>query len=540
MLHFSRTKIFFILAAVFIGFLFALPNVLSDSGRETLKKLHLPSSTVNLGLDLQGGAHMLLEVDLKDGLTQTLNNERAGIRQALREAKISATARIEEEAIYVTFRSVEDDEKGAPILLEQSVNVDNSVIGGGGKTLVIQSVGELRHKITISNDYIDYLAERTIDQSIQVLRKRIDPTGTLEMTLAKEGSDRILLQVPGVDNEKVGEIKERIYKTAKLSFHENVPADPLTMQLCAEEDRCPNSNSKAYPHKEGGGALILRERSIVTGADLKKAAEGLHPQNGSPIVNFTYNARGSRKFCDYTSQHEGELFAVLLDGEIITAPRINGAICGGSGYIEGSFTMESARELSLLLNAGALPAKLRIAQESTVGPDLGRDSIAAGKLASIIGLVGVALFMWISYGFRFGTFANIALATNIVLIAAGLSILGATLTLPGIAGIILTIGMAVDANVLIFERIREEEAQGRGPINAIDTGYRRSLAPILDANITTLIAALTLYFVGSGPIRGFAVTLAIGIVMSVFTAVVFARLITSVWLRRARPKKLPI
>jgi protein-export membrane protein SecD len=539
MLHFSRTKVFFILFAVFIGVLFSLPNAVGEKGRETLKSLKLPSQTLNLGLDLQGGAHMLLEVDLKDGLQQTLKNELAGLRQALRAEGIGANARIEGDEIFVTFRSDADEEGGEPVLRKQSTAVDESVIGGGGKTLQITSVGERRYKVAISNDYIDYLGTRTIDQSIQVLRGRIDPTGTLEMTLAKEGDDRILLQVPGVDGEKVNEIKDRIRRTAKLSFHENVPADPVVMQTCVEEQGCP-LGSKAFPQQEGGSFLVLKERSIVTGADLKKASEGLHPTNSSPIVNFTYNARGARKFCDYTAEHEGELFAVLLDGEIITAPRINGAICGGSGYIEGNFTMESARELSLLLNAGALPAKLKIAEEQTVGAELGKDSIRAGKIASVIGLVGVAFFMWLSYGLRFGTFANIALATNIILIAAGLSILGATLTLPGIAGIILTIGMAVDANVLIFERIREEEAKGRGPINAIDTGYRLSLAPILDANITTLIAALTLYFVGSGPIRGFAVTLAIGIVMSVFTAVVFARLLTSVWLRRARPKKLPI
>jgi len=357
------------------------------------------------------------------------------------------------------------------------------------------------------------------------------------MTLAKEGKERILLQVPGAKD--VGEIKERIRKTAKLGFHEVVRVDPVIMDLCVNENRCPLA-SVAYPQKDGGGYLMVKDREIVTGADLKSASEGLHPTNSYPIVNFRYNARGAKKFCDFTATHVGEPFAVVLDGEIITAPNINTAICGGSGFIEGSFTMESARELSLLLNAGALPAKLDIAEERTVGPELGADSIAAGEIASVIGLVGVGIFMWMIYGLRFGTFANIALATNIVLITGALSLLGATLTLPGIAGIILTIGMAVDANVLIFERIREETRNGRGPINAIDTGYRLSLAPILDANITTLIAALTLYFVGSGPIRGFAVTLSIGIVMSVFTAIVVARLLTSTWLRRARPKTLPI
>lgn len=539
MLHFSKAKIFFIMAALFIGFLFALPNVMPENVREKLPPI-MPRQTLNLGLDLQGGAHMLLAVDLKDGLTQTLKVQRDGIRDALREeARIRASSRIEDEAIYITFRSEADAEEGAPILRAQSENVDDNAIGGGGKTLIIENVGDLRYKVTISNEYLEYLSARTIDQSIQVLRKRIDPTGTTEMTLAKEGNDRILLQVPGANNDRVQEIKERIRQTAKLSFHQVIPASGKELELCVTQNRC-SLGQAAFPQKDGTGSMVVNEREIVTGADLKKASEGLHPTNGTPIVNFSYNTRGARKFCDFTAEHEGELFAVVLDGEIITAPRINGAICGGRGYIEGSFTMASARELSLLLNAGALPAKLQITQENTVGAELGQDSITAGKMASILGLVGVGIFMWLSYGIRFGTFANIALATNIVLIAGALSILGATLTLPGIAGIILTIGMAVDANVLIFERIREEAAAGRGPMNAVDTGYRLSLAPILDANITTLIAALTLYFVGSGPIRGFAVTLAIGIVMSVFTAVVVARLMTSIWLRRARPKQLPI
>ena len=537
MLHFSKTKIFFILGAILIGLLFAFPNVLSESGREKIPGF-LPHSAVNLGLDLQGGAHMLLEVDLKDGTERTLKTEMDGIRSALREEKIRANSKVENGAIFISFRTAADDEIGAPLLRNQSVNVDDQAIGGGGKTLTISAVGDLRYKVTLTDDYIDFLSARTIDQSIQVLRKRIDPTGTTEMTLAKEGKDRILLQVPGANSTRVAEIKERINKTAKLTFHETAVGDRLVQELCITEDKCP-LGVIARPLKEGG-YMLLKEREVLSGSDLKKSAEGLDQQSSIPIVSSTFTARGARKYCDFTAKHVGDPIAIVLDGEIITAPRINEPICGGRGQISGSFTMESARELALLLNAGALPAKLVIAEENTVGPELGKDSIRAGKIASMLGLFGVGIFMWLSYGFRFGTFANIALATNIVLIAGALSILGATLTLPGIAGIILTIGMAVDANVLIFERIREEEAQGRGPINAVDTGYRRSLAPILDANITTLIAALTLYFVGSGPIRGFAVTLAIGIVMSVFTAVVVARLMTSVWLRRARPKKLPI
>ncbi|PHS41541.1 MAG: protein translocase subunit SecD [Robiginitomaculum sp.] len=536
MLHFSRWKITLILGAIMLGLLFAIPNVLPKNVRDNLPGF-LPSQTLNLGLDLQGGAHLLLEVDLKDGLEKTLRSELAGLRAALREERISATIRNRDDAIFVNFKNADDAQTGAAILRKQSVTVDSSVIGGGGKTLIIQKLDELHYKVTVSNEFIEYISNRTIAQSIQVLRKRIDPTGTTEMTLAKEGSERILLQVPGAKD--VDEIKDRIRQTAKLGFHEVVRTDPVVLDLCVRDGRCP-LGSVAYPQKRDGSYLMVKTREIVTGADLKSANEGLHPTNNYPIVNFRYNARGAKKFCDFTATHVGEPFAVVLDGEIITAPNINTAICGGSGFIEGSFTMESARELSLLLNAGALPAKLNIAEERTVGPELGADSIAAGKIASVIGLGGVFIFMWMIYGLRFGTFANIALATNIVLITGALSLMGATLTLPGIAGIILTIGMAVDANVLIFERIREETRNGRGPINAIDTGYRLSLAPILDANITTLIAALTLYFVGSGPIRGFAVTLSIGIVMSVFTAIVVARLMTSTWLRRARPKKLPI
>jgi len=416
---------------------------------------------------------------------------------------------------------------------EQSLSQD--------KTTKVEKLSEKDFRVTITEANIAEIQQRTIAQSMNVLRRRIDPQGTTEMTIAPEGDDRILLQIPGAKN--VDDIKSVINKTANLSFNmvraesNNEAAMRLAMR--------PGSQSKVppgaafYPEEQGGG-LIVERRTKITGECLKTSSEGLHPEGNYPIVNFTFNLKCAKLFGQLTQKNIGQRFAVVLDGTIITAPRINGAITGGSGFIEGSFTLESARELSLLLNAGALPAKLVIVEERTVGPGLGQDSINAGKIASMIGLAGVGLFMWLSYGLRFGTIANVALATNIILIAGALSLMGSTLTLPGIAGIILTIGMAVDANVLIFERIREEAHLGRPPVNAIETGYRRSLAPILDANITTLIAAITLYFVGSGPVRGFAVTLAIGIVMSVFTAVVVARLITATWLRRKRPKTLPI
>ncbi len=536
MLFFSRWKIFFILGAVAIGLLFALPNAISADKREALPNMF--QRTINLGLDLQGGAHMLLEVDLTSVLEQALDNERQTILQEFREADRLRTEfiRIEDGAIIGRVRDVADIEKAMDILRKASKPVDAQSLSQD-KTTRVEQTGDKGFKVTITAANIEYIQKRTIEQSIEVLRKRIDPTGTTEMTLAREGDDRILLQVPGAKN--IDEIKSRINKTANLSFHMvRKESNNAAAMAAGAEGRLPPG--AAFFPQQDGGALIVDKRTRITGECLKSASEGLHPQGQYPIVNFGFNIRCAKIFGELTAKNLGERFAVVLDNEIITAPRINGAITGGSGFIEGSFTIESARELALLLNAGALPAKLIIVEERTVGPGLGQDSINAGKVASMIGLIGVGLFMWISYGLRFGTIANLALATNIILIAGALSLFGATLTLPGIAGIILTIGMAVDANVLIFERIREETHIGRPPVNAIETGYRRSLAPILDANITTLIAAVTLYFVGSGPIRGFAVTLAIGIIMSVFTAVIFARLLTATWLRGKRPKTLPI
>ena len=538
MLFFSKWKITLILGALLLGFFFALPNALPSETRAKMPGMF--QRTINLGLDLQGGAHMLLEVDLTSVLDQALENEKETIRQEFREADRLRTETIrvdaETNAVIVRLRNAEDSERAFDLLREMSKPVDPQSLSQD-KTTKVEKLGEKDFRVTITEANIADIQQRTISQSMNVLRRRIDPQGTTEMTIAPEGDDRILLQIPGAKN--VDDIKSVINKTANLSFNmvRKESNSEAAMRLALDGKVPPGA---AYYPEEQGGGLIVEKRTKVTGECLKTSSEGLHPEGNYPIVNFTFNIRCARLFGELTSKNIGQRFAVVLDGVIITAPRINGAITGGSGFIEGSFTLESARELSLLLNAGALPAKLVIVEERTVGPGLGQDSINAGKIASMIGLLGVFFFMWLSYGLRFGTIANIALATNIMLIAGALSLMGATLTLPGIAGIILTIGMAVDANVLIFERIREEAHLGRPPVNAIETGYRRSLAPILDANITTLIAAVTLYFVGSGPVRGFAVTLAFGIIMSVFTAVVVARLITATWLRRKRPKSLPI
>ena len=545
MLFFSRWKTLFIVGLVALGLLLAAPNAMKPDMRANMPSW--AQNTINLGLDLQGGAHMLLEVDLSSVLSQALANERIGILEALRDAGIRAeSVRIRDGVVIGKMRSAEDRPRALDVLQEMSVPVDPTQIGSP-RTTSVSPVGADGFRVEITDAQIEFVRKRTIDQSIEVLRDRIDPSGTTEMTLVREGDERILLQVPGAKN--IDEIKEAINKTANLSFH-MVHPDSNNEQALAQAARTYNPEDGSarltsigtvfYPYEEGGGGLIIEERTRITGECLENATPGVHPDRGDPIVNFSFNFRCSRLFGEMTAKNRGKLFAVVLDNEIITAPRIQSAITGGKGFIEGSFTPQSASELSRFLNAGALPAKLLIVEERTVSAELGEASIRAGQVASIIGLIGVALFMLLSYGFRFGVIAILALATNIALIAAALTVLGATLTLPGIAGIILTIGMAVDANVLIFERIREETHNGRPPVNAIETGYRRSLAPILDANITTLIAAITLYFVGSGPVRGFAVTLAIGIVTSVFTAVVFARLLTATWLRGTRPKTLPI
>ncbi len=537
MLYFSKWKTLFIIGAVVLGFLFALPNAVPKDVRDSLPAPF--QRTMNLGLDLQGGAHMLLEVDMSSVMSGELENQRGSALAALKDADRIRTefVRSEKDAVVGRFRDAADVERGMTELRKLITPIDPTSLSTA-RTIKVEQEGERGFRITITPEYIESIKNRTIAQSIEVLRKRIDPNGTTEMTLAKEGKDRILLQIPGAKD--VGDIKDRINKTANLSFHmvDASTYSDAAMQTAMETGRT-KPGTVYYPQQQGGG-MIIEKNTKITGGCLKNSSSGVHPDGGYPIVNFSFNIRCAKLFGKLTSENIGQAFAVVLDNEIITAPRINGAITGGSGFIEGSFTNESARELSLLLNAGALPAKLVISEERTVGAELGQDAIDAGKTASIIGLLAVAVFMWLSYGLRFGTIANLALFTNIALIAAALSILGATLTLPGIAGIILTIGMAVDANVLIFERIREEANLGRKPVNAIEKGYRLSLAPILDANITTLIAAVTLYFVGSGPIRGFAVTLAIGIVMSVFTAVVVARLLTATWLRGARPKSLPI
>src|ERR1700726_1792639 len=373
------------------------------------------------------------------------------------------------------------------------------------------------------------------DQSIETIERRLNQIGTVEPLIQRQGTDRILVQVPGLQDPQ--RLKDILGKTAKLEFR---MVDLTMSPEQALQGRPPPDSEVLYgPEKEGKTPYLIEKRVLVAGGDLTDAQPGFDQRTNEPIINFRFNNAGARKFGNFTKENVNRPFAIVLDGEVISAPVIREPITQGSGQISGSFTVQSANDLSVLLRAGALPAKLTIIEERTVGPGLGQDSIEKGKIASLVGSLMVVVFMLATYGL-FGLFANVAVAINVGMIFGLLSLLGATLTLPGIAGIVLTVGIAVDSNVLIYERIREEVRNGRTPITAIDAGFTKALATILDSNITTFIAAAVLFYIGTGPVRGFAVTLGIGILTSLFTAFTLTRLIMAYWARMWRPRTVPI
>jgi SecD/SecF fusion protein len=397
--------------------------------------------------------------------------------------------------------------------------------GPASQALYVNDVGNGTIQVVVTDAAVDERVRHAVDQSIEVLRRRVDALGTTEPNIQRQGDDRILVEVPGLQNPE--KLKEILGTTAKLEFRlvANPGEDPSNYDLLDQTDQ--------------PGKLSVEKQVMVQGEDLTDAQPGFDQRTGEPIVNFRFNIRGGQLFGDVTSANVGRLFAIVLDGKVISAPRILGPITGGSGQISGHFTVESANNLAILLRAGALPAKLTIVEERTVGPGLGEDSIKAGEHAAFVGAALVLFYMLITYG-TFGIFANIALAVHIAFIFAALILLGATLTLPGIAGIVLTIGMAVDSNVLIYERIREENHAGRSIIASLDAGFKRAFATIVDSNVTMFVAAAILYFLGSGPVRGFAVSLALGILTSIVTAVTMTRMMIALWYQYARPNKLPI
>ncbi|MGI9380254.1 MAG: protein translocase subunit SecD [Methyloligellaceae bacterium] len=535
MLNFSRWKIITIIAISVIGLIYAAPNLFSEKSLENVPNW-LPHKQVHLGLDLQGGSHLLLEMNKNELIAEWLETIRDDARNALRRDRIGYTGlRPTQDGVVLRIRKPEDQAKAITTLRTIIQPLQGSVFTGtGGDDLEISEAGQGSISIKPTNPALTERINSAIGSTIETIRRRVDELGTTEPNIQRQGQARILVQVPGFDDPQ--KLKELVGKTAKLTFQ---LVEPSMTAAQAKATRSP-PGTEIYPASdEEGIEYLLKKRAIVSGEDLVDAQPSFDQRSNEPVVTFRFNSSGARRFGKVTRDNVGRPFAIVLDREVISAPVIQEPILGGTGQISGNFSVEEANNLSILLRSGALPASLDIIEERTVGPSLGADSIAAGKVAAVLGLVGVIVFVLFAYG-HFGIFAITALLINIALIIGTLSLLQATLTLPGIAGIVLTIGMAVDANVLIFERIREELRAGKSAINAISSGYSRALGTILDANITTFIAAFILFWLGSGPIRGFAVTLSIGILTSVFTAFTVTRFMVSLWLRSKKTREIVV
>jgi protein-export membrane protein SecD len=555
MLNLQRWQTIAVITFTALAVLFALPNVLPAAVLD-----HLPNwyqqSRINLGLDLRGGAHFLLEADLRSVLNERLTNLSDTVRADLRKGQIGfKNVDVENgQAVVVSLR----DEAQRAKALETIRTIDPSLaVSGDGDTI----------RLAYSQVDLTRRKKEVIDQSIEILRRRVDETGTIEPTIVREGDDRILLQVPGIKD--TSDLKRKINQTAKLTFHlvnEDVATSNATSVLPPTTTLVPTregmqalraTNPKAWEEIQAANprmsaeqicrrfqpqCLPIFKRVIVGGEDLDDAKATFENQQngGRPIISFSFNSAGGRAFCAATRANVGKRLAIQLDNEIISAPVVQSAICGGNGIITGTFTTQQVQEQALLLRSGALPATLTIIEERTVGADLGADAIHSGTVAAVVGTILVILFMLFVYGPVFGGFASLAMLVNLLLVLSGMSILGASLTLPGIAGLVLTVGMSVDSNVLIYERVREERENGRSPFSALATGYERALTAVIDANLTALIAGVLLFGFGSGPIRGFATSLTLGLVTHLFTATIFTRMLLATWVRWRRPTELPV
>lgn len=492
----------------------------------------LPSALMALGLDLRGGAHLLARVQVADVYAQRIDALWPEVRDALRDVRDQVGAVRRQPSVPGVLRVAITNPDGMAVALEKIRALASPVMtltGAGTSDLEVVADGQ-EIVVQLSEAERSATDGRTVQQSLEIIRRRVDEVGTREPTIQRQGDDRILIQVPGIGSAQ--ELKAIIGTTAKLTFQEVLGR---TGDAAAEPGPRNRLVADAY---EKGVYYIVVDEAVVGGDDLTDAQPSFD-QNGRPAVSFRFNPTGARKFGDYTAAHIGEPFAIVLDDQVISAPTIQSHIAGGSGIITGSFTVEESTNLAVLLRAGALPAKMTFLEERTVGPELGQDSIDAGKLAGVVGLVLVAVYMILSYGI-FGVFANLALAVNITLLVAALSTIGATLTLPGIAGIVLTMGVAVDSNVLIFERIREELRDGKGAVRSIELGFERAFSAILDSNVTGMITAIIMFMIGSGPVRGFAVTTGIGIFTSMFTAVYVTRLIVTTYINWRQPRELVV
>jgi preprotein translocase subunit SecD len=530
MLFFTRWKAAGILLIALVVCLFALPNFFSEAAVRAWPSF--AQRHIVLGLDLQGGSSLLLEVDTAAVRKEKLQGIADDVLRILRGARIPFTGRaVRGNSVEVHITHDTDVENAVSKLRELSQPL-SGILGSSGQRSVDITENAGTITLTPSDGAVAERVRQAVDQSIQIIERRVNELGLVEPTIQREGASRILVQVPGLQDPS--RLKEILGKTAKLDF-KMVDQSMTPEQAIATH---PPADSEILDG-EGGAKYLIEKRPLVSGGDLIDAQPGFDQRSSEPVVNFRFNSSGARKFAEATQQNVGRPFAIVLDNKVISAPVIREPILGGSGQISGNFTVQSANDLAILLRAGALPAPLTVIEERTVGPGLGQDSINAGTHAAYVGAALVVVFMLVTYGL-FGLFANIAVAINVAMIFGVLSALNATLTLPGIAGIVLTVGIAVDSNVLIYERIREEVRAGRSAINAIDAGFSRALATILDSNITTFIAAAVLFYIGTGPVRGFAVTLGIGILTSLFTAFTLTRLIVAYWVRLYRPRTVPI
>lgn len=525
-----RTAIIAIVAV--LGILFTIPSFLPKDVLEQWPGF-LPKNTVVLGLDLQGGSHLLLQVNRESIITERIKTLRRDVRSKLaNENGIGNLITTGPDSITVEL--TDPSQKAAAMTAVQTLqnNVSSTFGVGGVPELAFSETADGKIVVSLTPDGVAQRMASLVAQSMEVIRNRVDEVGTTEPSIQRQGTDRVLLQVPGFEDSE--RLKGIVQQTARLTFH---LVHPSMTAAQAEAQGVP-SGYFILPSQDGGSEL-LNENIELGGESLTNAQPGFDQQSGRAVVSFTFDTRGAITFGDITSRNVGKRFAIVLDDQVITAPVIQGPITGGSGQISGNFTTQSANDLAVLLRAGALPASLDVVEERSVGPSLGADSIRAGLTAGVVASILVIGFMVLAYG-MFGVFANVALVLNVILVLGSLSALGATLTLPGIAGIVLTIGVAVDANVLIYERMREEQRAGKSIIASLDAGFHRAWGTIIDSHLTQLIAAIVLYFLGSGPIQGFAVTLALGILTSLFTAYTVTRLFISIWYRWRRPKVLRI
>ena len=530
MLNLARWKVIACTAALLFGLVFTLPNVLPKSVMDQMPAW-APHQKLNLGLDLQGGSYLLLEVDTDALKRERLANLLEDVRGTLRTEQIVFTGLGQVNGM-VTVRVTDPTQVEAA---RKALSSLGQPLAGapGGRDMTLQVLGDQTIELSLVQEALNAEGAKAVEQSIEIIRRRIDALGTREPTIIRQGTNRIVVQAPGESDPE--RLKNVIGQTAKLTFQ--MVDDSVPLQEAAA-GRIP-PGSELLPSEEPSEPVQLVKRRAVVSGEMLTDARLSFDQAGQPVVSFRFNGQGARRFGDATADNTGKRFAIVLDGKIISAPRINEPIRGGSGQISGNFTESSANELAVLLRAGALPAPLKVEEQRTVGAELGADAVQAGQFSTLLGATLIFTFIILAYGL-FGGFAAAALVVNGLLIVALMSVTQATLTLPGIAGLILTLAVAVDANVLIYERMRDEVRAGRTPIAAAEAGYSKAMTTIIDANVTTILAALIMFQFGSGPVRGFAWTLSIGVITSVFTSVLITQVLIAWWFRVVRPKKLPI